>query len=137
LINVLHDPNVGIEVVVEVTTVPREAADKAAINQRRNLPEDLQNLHQSFDVIPLYDFYTEGSFSRCCMAAYEPGLSIWTVSIICHLRDTIWTRVPLTASTEYAELFLEKSFLARMLIINADQVSFATASLAEEVRPEN
>jgi hypothetical protein len=70
------------------------------------------------------------------MAAYEPGLSSWTVAIICLPRDAIWTHIPLTASTQYAELFFEESFLARMLIINADRVSFVTASLAE-VRPEN
>ena len=51
--------------------------------------------------------------------------------MICLPRDAIWTRIPLTASTEYAELFFEESFLARMLIINADRVSFAAASLGE------
>jgi hypothetical protein len=70
------------------------------------------------------------------MAAYELGLSIWTVAIICLLRDAIWTHIPLTASTEYVDLYLEESFLARMLIINADRDSFVTASLAG-VRPEN
>jgi hypothetical protein len=54
------------------------------------------------------------------MAAYEPGLSSWTVAIICLPKDAIWTHIPLTASTEDAELFFEESFLARMQIINAE-----------------
>ena len=44
LLNIGHDTDVSIEIMIELVASPRKAADKAAVNERRNLAEDQPNL---------------------------------------------------------------------------------------------
>jgi hypothetical protein len=44
LLNIGHDTDVCVEIVIELVASPCKAADKAAVNERRNLAEDQPNL---------------------------------------------------------------------------------------------
>ena len=43
-LNIGHDTNVCVKIMIELVALPRKAADEAAVNKRRNLAEDQPNL---------------------------------------------------------------------------------------------
>ncbi len=75
LLNIGHDIDVGVEIMIELVASPRKATNKAAINGRRNLAEDQPNLTRASacaHFVVLFEFWRPIKFF---MASKTLGLS--------------------------------------------------------------